>query len=339
MAVELGQSAFQPHSAESVYENRYGDCKDMATLLVALLRDAGISDATPVLLHAESRQPVESNLPSLDAFNHCIARATVDSKPYWFDCTAEICGFGSIPGGDRGAHVLVVQDGGKGEFTTVPLYETPENGLKVAETVKLNPDGSAVCSNVMTARGDGDFALRGSFRSAKPNLIQDGIRALVNRESADATLIDYNMSDVHDRDTPFTMNYSYKAPVWAQKAGALLLFTPSPYGGQGVGTFPKPTRKYGIYSQDIGVLETTVAVTIPDGYSIENLPDNLSATLPFASFDRTVHQEGKTITMTFRIMQTPCLASADQYAQIKADADKLRASASEPIVLKKTAAS
>ena len=52
VALELGLSAFQPHAAAAVCRNRYGDCKDMATLLVTMLHEAGIKTAWPVLLGA-----------------------------------------------------------------------------------------------------------------------------------------------------------------------------------------------------------------------------------------------------------------------------------------------
>ena len=42
VAVSIGIGSYQPHFAEDVFQNRYGDCKDMSTLIVALARAAGI---------------------------------------------------------------------------------------------------------------------------------------------------------------------------------------------------------------------------------------------------------------------------------------------------------
>ena len=111
VALELGLSAFQPHPAAEVCRNRYGDCKDMATLLVTMLHEAGIKTAWPVLLGAGSTEPVQDYLAAPIFFNHAIVRADIDGKPYWFDSTAEMCPFGQIPGGDRGVDAFVVRDG------------------------------------------------------------------------------------------------------------------------------------------------------------------------------------------------------------------------------------
>ena len=335
VAVELGESAWRPHAAEEVYNNRYGDCKDMATLLVTMLHDAGIKDAYPVLLQAGSDIPVEPSLPSTEAFDHCIARATIDNKDYWFDCTAEICGFGAIPGGDRGANVLVVKDNGIGEFDTIPKFQAPDNSLNVVQNVQLNDDGSALCADTMVAHGDGDMGLRGTFRSIKPNLIQDGVRNMVLRESANSTLLNYQLSDVNDRDTPFSIKYSYSAPSFAQKTSNLLLFTPSPFGGS-LGSFEKPTRKFPIYTDDISSVQTTVAVQIPSGYSVEDLPEDMTESLPFADYTRKVIQDGQTIKVSFGIAMKPSLTPPDQYSALQQALVKLHQSIDEPIVLRKS---
>jgi hypothetical protein len=334
VAVELGQSAWQPHSAQEVYDNRYGDCKDMATLLVTLLHDAGISDAYPVLLQAESTDPVESTLPSPDAFDHCIARATIDDKTFWFDCTAEICGFGEIPGGDRGANVLVVKNDGTGEFNTIPPFAAPENALNITQNVVLKDDGSANCNETMVASGDGDLGMRGMFRSIKPDLIQDGVRNMVSRESADASLIDYKLSNLEDRDTPFTMSYSYTSPDLAQKTGNLLFYTPQ-IAGSAVGKLTKPTRKFPIYTDDISSVSTSVSITIPDGYTVDDLPEQMNVSLPFADYYRSVQQVGQTININFRVASKPSETPADQYSALQAELTKVRQTIDEPIVLKK----
>ena len=64
-----------------VCRNRYGDCKDMATLLVTMLHDAGIQTAWPVLLGAGRTEPVHDNLAAPLFFNHAIVRADIDGVP------------------------------------------------------------------------------------------------------------------------------------------------------------------------------------------------------------------------------------------------------------------
>src|SRR5207244_2224433 len=128
VGLEFGLSAFKPHAAPDVCEKLYGDCKDKATLLITMLKLAGIK-AHPVLLQAEEKGAVNADLPGLDAFNHCIALAEVGSQSLWLDATAETCVYGDIPDGDRGVRAFVIRDG-QGKFETIPAYQPEENGFE-----------------------------------------------------------------------------------------------------------------------------------------------------------------------------------------------------------------
>jgi len=83
---EIGPDSHQPAYADTVLRQRFGDCKDKVALLVAMLRDMGVS-ATPVLVSTNYRDEVRDRLPSPLAFDHAIARVTLDGKTFWLDGT------------------------------------------------------------------------------------------------------------------------------------------------------------------------------------------------------------------------------------------------------------
>src|SRR5947199_7300019 len=135
VGLEFGLSVFKPHASPEVYNKLYGDCKDKALLLVTMLGIAGIK-AHPVLLHTEAHHAMDAELPSLNAFDHCIAVAEVGGKNVWLDGTAETCAYGDIPDGDRGSHALVIREGA-GSFEWIPTYVAPENGTDSRTKVDL----------------------------------------------------------------------------------------------------------------------------------------------------------------------------------------------------------
>lgn len=334
VAVELGESAFKPHSAAEVYQNRYGDCKDMATLLVTMLHDAGISDAEDVLIGAGNTDPIEPDIASTMAFDHCIARAVIDGKTYWFDCTAEVCPFGSIPGADRGANVLVVYPDGVGKFAVVPRA-TPDDNVSISHLdITLHPDGSADCKSELIANGDAEMAMRAAFKEVKPDMMVDVMRSIVNRDAPNATLEDYKISNLQDRDVPFHMSYSYDAPIWAQCTGNLMIITPAQVNGLSE-SFSEPTRRYPIYSDGNSSNRSAMTLTIPQGYVIDDKPANAELSLPFGTFTRTVTVTGQTIQISMEFDAIPCTVPASDYQKVKAEAEQLRQLAVEPLVLKK----
>ena len=87
VAVATGIHSHAPYPLADVARRRFGDCKDKAILLVALLRAAGI-EAWPALVNTECRHTIAESLPSPIVFNHVIvaARAT-DGRTVWVDPT------------------------------------------------------------------------------------------------------------------------------------------------------------------------------------------------------------------------------------------------------------
>ena len=86
LGVELGTGSYRPRSPKTVAAQRFGDCKDKAWLLCALLRRMGMT-ASPVMVDTEGRSLVGSRLPSPLAFNHVIVAVTVGDRQRFVDPT------------------------------------------------------------------------------------------------------------------------------------------------------------------------------------------------------------------------------------------------------------
>ncbi|MBO9499427.1 MAG: DUF3857 domain-containing protein [Novosphingobium sp.] len=85
--VGLDGGNFTPASADATWQRRYGDCKGKTALLLALLRELGIS-AEPVLANNSGTDDgMDSRLPNPGEFDHVLVRAMIDGKDYWLDGT------------------------------------------------------------------------------------------------------------------------------------------------------------------------------------------------------------------------------------------------------------
>lgn len=83
---EIGANSHRPADPDKVLQQRFGDCKDKATLLVALLKAQGIA-ATPLLVSTSMHGDVADMLPSPLAFNHAIAQVRLGDKAWVLDGT------------------------------------------------------------------------------------------------------------------------------------------------------------------------------------------------------------------------------------------------------------
>jgi hypothetical protein len=68
--VEMGIGGYQPHPASEIFKGRYGDCKDKATLLAAMLSSVGLH--SDIVLVDTRRGFVNPNAPSIMG-DHAIA--------------------------------------------------------------------------------------------------------------------------------------------------------------------------------------------------------------------------------------------------------------------------
>ncbi|HEY5792172.1 MAG TPA: DUF3857 domain-containing protein, partial [Chthoniobacterales bacterium] len=107
--IELGIGGYRPRTPEQVMENLYGDCKDKANLLIALLRSMGIP-ADFVLINRLDSTDVA--FPGWQ-FNHAIASVPPgEGQPetLWLDTTDTITPFGYLAPGNFGRDALVFRD-------------------------------------------------------------------------------------------------------------------------------------------------------------------------------------------------------------------------------------
>ncbi|MCD0244681.1 DUF3857 domain-containing protein [Xanthomonas melonis] len=88
LGLDMGENSHAPHAPEATLRNRYGDCKDKATLLVALLQLAGIR-AEPVLVSSDKGGVLDKRLPSPYAFDHVVVRAHLPQGAVWVDATRD----------------------------------------------------------------------------------------------------------------------------------------------------------------------------------------------------------------------------------------------------------
>lgn len=120
VAIELGVGAFRPRTPEQVWHQRFGDCKDKANLLVAVLARLGI-DAEFALVNRFNATFTE--FPSWQ-FNHAVARvpaapAEGQAHDLWLDSTDRLVPLDVVAPGNLGRQALVFNR----DFSSATFHE------------------------------------------------------------------------------------------------------------------------------------------------------------------------------------------------------------------------
>lgn len=171
VAIEIGIGGWQPYKASVTAERGYGDCKDMATLLVSRLIGAGI-EAHPVLIRTKPGRPLDPDFPRIE-FNHVIALAVIDGDSVWMDATCNTCDFGEIPWSDENVEVLV----GTGAVCRTTAPAARDNRVQSDWIITVHPDDGRASIDA-TLSITGNYAI--SIRNRYPSLDADERRQFID---------------------------------------------------------------------------------------------------------------------------------------------------------------
>jgi transglutaminase-like putative cysteine protease/Flp pilus assembly protein TadD len=175
--IEFGGAAILPHDPAETLAKKYGDCKDKATLLVTMLRAAGIP-AYVALLNAGSRMDVPVDLPGVGLFDHAIvyvpgapAGAGAKGKPadpdLWIDATDQYARLGQLPIADQGRMALIARPESNA-LSPTPEFSSKENALVEYREIKLSDNGPANVVEKTQPRGVYESRYR-SFYADRPD--------------------------------------------------------------------------------------------------------------------------------------------------------------------------
>lgn len=199
IGAHVNRGGYQPHTAQEVLQNAYGDCKDQATLIVALLRNAGI-EAYPALVNTYNGSLLYDDLPALN-FNHMITYVKTDAGNYWLDTSGQT---GTFPGVSAllGGKQTFIIDGKQGEIVTIPDVQPKDNLANVSITYVL--DGKSLGADVkMTFDGQVETNLRNFYQfSPDKRVVVDQLMSPLVHDNRVST---FSATDPADTTTPFVM--------------------------------------------------------------------------------------------------------------------------------------
>jgi hypothetical protein len=309
VAIELGIGGLQPHAARDIYSHRYGDCKDKATLLSAMLKEIGVDSyffdvnttrgglgaQSPAKLGWFNHEILAIRLPDdlKDSSLAAILTPPKIGRILIFDPTDEMTPFGQLSGSLQANYgLLVTADGG--ELLQLPQLSPEMSGVRRSGKLALSPNGT-LSGEVQEMRlGDTGAYQRYVLRSTTQD--KDRIKPIetsLSHSLASFQITKASIGNLHAQDQPFVYNYSFTAERYAKPAGTLLIVRPRVLGNKSSDILErKEPRKYPVEfdgpQKDIDIYE----ITLPAGYEVDELPPPSDADYSFASYHSKTEVQG-----------------------------------------------
>jgi len=315
VAIELGIGGFQPHAASDVFVHKYGDCKDKATLMGAMLHEIGI-DSYYVVINSERGAVTDATPVNAFGFDHAIIAIKLPAgvndpsliatvlhprlgRLLFFDPTNDITPFGQIGGYLQANWGLLVTPEG-GELVELPKQPAAMNSIR--RTAKLSLDLSGALKGEVREQRLGDRARHERRRMTTVTKDTDRIKpieSLLADSMATFRITKATVINLDRTDQPLGFDYSFEASSYAKNAGGLLLLRPRVVGSKTSGVMEtKEPRKFP-YEFSGPTLDTdTFEITLPEGYVVDDLPPAVDADYGFASYHSKSEASGNVIRYT-----------------------------------------
>jgi tetratricopeptide (TPR) repeat protein len=312
VSLSFGLGRYQPHTAAEVFANQYGDCKDKATLLAAMMRAAGISSDV-ALIPASSK--LDETMPAPTQFDHVITAVPQGNDLVWMDSTTEVAPFRLLAAPLRDKSALLVAPDGKGRIVRTPA-DPPFLSTQTVQTEGTVSDLGKLTGTVRySVRGDQELLLRLAFRHAPQAKWKELGAEILQQDGLDAEATSVETSDVSDTQNPFQVTIHFTQSnflAWMQKEPNVKL----PFLSIGL----PETNDENTAPIELGSplnVDVRLKLTLPPNFK-GRAPVGVAVARDYAQFTSSYSLEGPTLTaqrsLNFKMRELPADRTSDYLA-------------------------
>jgi Domain of Unknown Function with PDB structure (DUF3857)/Transglutaminase-like superfamily len=345
--IEMGIGGNQPHFAADIFRNRYGDCKDKATLVSAMLSSVGIHSALMMVDHR--RGVVDPDAPSTVG-DHMIAaieipkgydsprlRSVITAKTgrryLIFDPTWEKTAFGQLEHGLQGGYGVLLE-GADSQVVQLPVLAPELNTIHRTASFRLQPDGSLKGTVIEKRFGDVSEDSRSLYTMGDAKEQREYLDHVLEQDFATFQVSDVKVENADALNKDLTTTFTLSADRFGKNMGSLLMVRPRVLGSEYLETDHKP-RTVPINLRQTLQIKDDYDIELPPGYSVDEMPDPVKLDMGFAEYqsssvvkDNVLHYSR---TYTVRAVTLP----AEKYGDLQKLAGVIGADEQSRAVLKK----
>ncbi|HZN01030.1 MAG TPA: DUF3857 domain-containing protein [Pyrinomonadaceae bacterium] len=337
---------YRPHASNQVFAKSYGDCKDKANLMRAMLKVVGIT-AFPVSIYSGDPNYVRAGWPSPQQFNHCIIAVRVSDQTQAntiiqhptlgrlliFDATDDQTPLGDLPYYLQGSLALIVSKS-ETELMRMPVTPPETNHLERVATLELTADGAIGGQIQELANGQTAVVFRSEFRRMSKPEYTGMIERWLTTGATAARLSKMEPSD-NSADGRFTLNVEFSAKTYGQiMQGRLMVFKPAIVSRREDLTLTAAKRQHPVVLRANSYSET-VNVQLPAGFTVDEVPDAVKIDTPFGSYVTSYEVKDNKLVFKRKLSQQATTIAPADYEMVRKFYESIRAAENAPVVLAK----
>ena len=325
---------FATHSLKDVFNQKVGSSAELNLLLISLLKQVGIT-AHPVVISTRENGRIWKDYPMISRFNYTLVYLNIKGQNVLLDVTDKNLQWGLLP-----EYCMV----GEGRLlvhrksTWVPIRTPEKSGKKINMSFTFSKKAPELESQI-TYSGTGYQAI--NYRKELKTLGKEKLSEKFRKAfpSVENSKVEFDgFSDTETNLLPMISITGTHTEGYNLVNGKVYLRT-IPFEGTTEHPFPNVDRQFPvdlIYPREEVI---TCSYTIPEGYTIAELPKGIRVVLPEDGgrffFSVTQNQSTNEVYITSQILLKKSIYHADEYEAIRALYNHIVVKHNEMIVLQK----
>lgn len=300
IAFENGYEGFIPREASLIHERKFGDCKDMASIITAMAKYANVKNVFISWIGTREIPYSYDELPTPAVDNHMVALYKKGEEYIFLDATDKETLYGIPTAFIQGKEALY----GEGDsYKIIPVPIVPAERNEILEQVKLKIEKDKLV-------GLGKIEFNGYNRSRILLRIGDAtnktrfemIKSLVLKGNNKFNLKDYTEENIKDRDKPYQINYNFDLGNYIVKVDKEMyvnLFLDKPLEK----VIIEKDRSAKFEFEHLNYINAQYELDIPLNYMVKYLPKNFSLDNDYIKADIVYEVKNDTIFLNLSLKQ------------------------------------
>jgi transglutaminase-like putative cysteine protease len=330
VSIQLGIGGLQPFSAEFTDQKKYGDCKSLSNYMKAALKCVGIKSYIVIINAGAGRSGPDADFPSKHS-NHVILCIPLAKDSVWLECTSNTNDFGVLGSFTENRTAMLLSDEG-GVLVTTPSSKAIDNYFGAKTVVTLKEDGSGTTVTAFRVSGEYKETMN-RYLDEKEDDKKEFVVSHLGFKQPDEFILRKDESNA-GYGTRLEMDFE-KVPEFV--AGNKMFIASKLYKLSGVKLPKSDGRKTDFYFTYPFVKVDTTVFKLPEGYTVEALPNVKSMKGDYADYATQYwyNESERAIYSTTQLALKHYKIPPASYADIKKLFDEILLDDAQRIVIKK----
>lgn len=208
IAFEEGINGYVPRKPSLVYEKRYGDCKDMATLIYSMLKSVNVK-AHIAWIGSRDLPFKYTDFPSSIADNHMIAVYFENDVPYFLDATSSFQPIQYPTSFILGKEAFVLKNKHEYQVVNVPILSNMKT--QMIDSTYIRVDNRKIKGNVYTKLiGYYNIVMNERFKDVPADKLDEKMSKTMLKGNNSFKLKNAKTENVSEKDKDLIIKYDFE---------------------------------------------------------------------------------------------------------------------------------